>query len=113
MFKTPLFLALSLCAVALDGCSMVPDDTRAAYEVSGPGSRDSTPMAQLPPAAGDVVSVVESADKGVITQKIVLKGDAATWGENGVVVTVDQSPTVLSKKAGRRPSPPRRSSGAN
>ena len=49
-------------------------------------------MAQLPPSAGDVVSVIESAEKGVITQKIVLKGDAATWGENGVVVVVDQSP---------------------
>ena len=105
MFKTPFILALSLCAVTLAGCSMVPDDTRAAYEVTGSGSAGSQPMAQLPLTAGAVVSVVESANKGVITQKIVLKGDATTWGENGAVVVVDQSPDRPVEKSWSVPKP--------
>ena len=85
-------LALSLSVGALAACSQAPVDTRAAFEVTDPGAPADTPMAQLPAAAGEQVAVVQSADHGIITQKIVLRGDAATWGENGIVVVVDQNP---------------------
>ena len=84
-------LALGLCVAALGACSQFVD-TRAAFEVADPSAPADTPMAQLPVAAGEPVSIVQSADHGVITQKIVLRGDAATWGENGIVVIVDQNP---------------------
>ena len=85
-------LALSLAVAALAACSRAAVDTRAAFEVTDPSAPADTPMAQLPVAAGDPVSVVQSADHGIITQKIVLRGDAATWGENGIVVVVDENP---------------------
>jgi len=84
--------ALSVGVAALAACSQAPVDTRAAFEVANPSAPTDTPMAQLPAAAGELVAVVQSSDHGIITQKIVLRGDAATWGENGMVVVVDQNP---------------------
>ncbi len=86
----PSLLLIGVSVGALAGCSVAPPDTRAALELTGAGQAAGLPMAQLPAASGDLVSVVESVDQGVLTQKIVLKGDSATWGENGVVVVVDQ-----------------------
>ena len=53
--------------------------------------RPRIPMAQLPPDAGDVISVLQSRIAGVLTQRIVLKGDAGTEGENAIEVNVDQN----------------------
>lgn len=77
-------------SLALQGCSFAPKDTRAVYEPVSDVAARTAPMAQLPAEAGDVISVLQSRENGVLTQRIVLKGDAATGGENSIVVTVDQ-----------------------
>lgn len=84
-----------LLVAALAGCSTAPRETRAGYEAVADGSGlpgDSrAPMAELPAAAGAVVAVVEAQSRGVLTQRIVLRGDPGTVGENAIVVKVDQS----------------------
>jgi len=85
--------AAGAAIAALAGCAMAPLDTRAGYEAveqdapaGGPA-----PMAELPAAAGEVTAVLQSKVRGVLTQRIVLKGDPNTVGENAVIVKVDQS----------------------
>jgi hypothetical protein len=48
-------------------------------------------MAELPPAAGEVVAILQNQVRSVLTQRIVLKGDPDTIGENSIVVKVDRS----------------------
>src|SRR5947208_6176093 len=89
-------LALAcLLAAAVAGCSTTPRETRAGYEaVAAPaaGPSDSrAPMAELPAAAGAEVAVMEAEARGVVTQRIVLQGDPNTFGENAIVVKVEQS----------------------
>lgn len=48
-------------------------------------------MAQLPPDAGEVISVLQSRIAGVLSQRIVLQGDAGTDGENAIEINVDQN----------------------
>lgn len=85
-----LVLPFILVAGALEGCSVAPRDTRAVYEPVTDITATATPMAQLSPSAGEVVSVLESKSAGILTQRIVLKGDPRTPGENGVTIKVDQ-----------------------
>ena len=88
-------LALAgVLVAALVGCSVAPRDTRAGYEAvaeSAPATDGRAPMAELPAAAGAVVAVLQSQVRGVLTQRIVLRGDPDTLGENAIVVKVDQS----------------------
>ncbi len=49
-------------------------------------------MATLPAAAGAVVAVLQTTAHGVLTQRIVLKGDPDTVGENAIVVKVNVDP---------------------
>jgi hypothetical protein len=87
-----LAVPVIVCAAALNGCSMQAFETRAAYEpVTDVASASATPMAVLSPSAGDVVSVLQSRVEGILTQRIVLRGDPQTEGENQIVVKVDQS----------------------
>ncbi len=86
-----VLLGLILLASALDGCSVTPRDTRAAYEPVTDATASATPMAQLPPDAGEVVSVLQSRIAGVLSQRIVLRGDGGAEGENQIEVNVDQS----------------------
>jgi hypothetical protein len=86
---------LSLSLGALAGCSSAPRETRAGFEAvasaePAPGD-DRAPMAELPPAAGAVVAVLQAQAHGVLTQRIVLRGDPDTLGENAIVVKVDRS----------------------
>ena len=80
--------ALTVC-LALGGCSLQPTDNRAAFEASSDMVPAAQPMAQLPAAAGEQLSMLQSNLQGPLTQKIVLQGDPATGGENRIVVTVD------------------------
>jgi len=86
-----VFVPVVLAAAALQGCSVTPRDTRAVYEPVTDISSTATPMAQLPPAAGDLVSILQSKVGGVLIQRIVLRGDPETGGENQIVVKVDQT----------------------
>ena len=87
--------ALAFLFIAgLAGCSAAPNETRAGYEAVSeiaPATDGRTPMAELPVAAGAVVALVQSQVRGVLTQRIVLRGDPGTLGENAIVVKVDQS----------------------
>jgi Cellulose biosynthesis protein BcsN len=85
-FVAPAFLA---ACVALGGCSMQPTDTRATFESTSDMAPSTRPMAQLPAAAGEQISVLQSNLQGPLTQKIILQGDPATGGENRITVTVD------------------------
>jgi len=87
-----LILPIVMMATALDGCSVAPRDTRAAYEPITDATATAMPMAQLSPGAGEVISVLENRAAGVLTQRIILKGDALTGGENQIIVKVDQNP---------------------
>jgi hypothetical protein len=94
--------AVSLAAL-LAGCSAGPLDTRAAYETSDGGGADGqSAMASLPPAAGAPVAVLQSQSHGVLTQRVVLRGDPNTIGENSIVVriNVDRGPTDLDGPVG-------------
>ena len=83
---------------SLAGCSLVPGrDTRAGYEAVADASAPATgdgraPLATLPAAAGAVVAVLQTTAHGVLTQRIVLKGDPDTVGENAIVVKVNVDP---------------------
>jgi len=103
--RASVLLSVAAIAVVASGCSSAPGDSRAAYEPAGPVNAPGTPMAELPAAAGGVVSVIQSEDRGVITQKVVLRGDAATWGENGAVVVVDESRRNPGDPSGAAPKP--------
>jgi len=85
--RTALLLGAMACA--LDACSLAPRETRAVYEPVTDATAAATPMAQLPPAAGEVVGVLQSRVSGVFTQRIVLAGDRDSGGENTIVVMVD------------------------
>jgi len=77
---------------ALAGCSMAPQDTRAGYEaVEEPTAAGPAVMAELPAAAGQVTAVLQSQVRGVLTQRIVLRGDPGVAGENAIIVKVDAS----------------------
>ena len=86
------FLAV-LAVAALAGCSAPPRESGAGYEaVAEAGAPDGRlPMAELPPGAGKVVAVMQNKSHDVLTQRIVLSGDADTLGENSIVVKVNQS----------------------
>jgi hypothetical protein len=90
--RSTRFLAVPAVAAALAGCSMQARDTRAAYEpVTDITAVSSTPMAVLSPSAGEVISVLQSRADGILTQRIVLRGDPQTEGENHIIIKVDQS----------------------
>ena len=94
--------AVSLAALVA-ACSAGPLDTRAAYESSDEERADAqSAMASLPPAAGAPVAVLQSQAHGVLTQRIVLRGDPNTIGENAIVVrvNVDRGPTDLDGPVG-------------
>lgn len=95
-------LAATIC---LSGCSYSPRETRAAYESASDAGPASSPMAGLPGGAGDVVTVLQSKSDGMLEQKIVLRGDIATGGENFIRVTVDQHPSSPGIPDGRSPKP--------
>jgi hypothetical protein len=77
---------------ALAGCSVAPRDTRAGYEaVGGAPSAGSGEMAELPAGAGEVTAVLQSRVHGLVTQRIVLKGDPGVAGENAIIVKIDDS----------------------
>ncbi len=83
-----------LLLTSLAGCSVAPSDTRAGYEAVtevASATEGRSPMAELPVAAGAVVAILQSQVRGVLTQRIVLRGDPNTLGENAIVVKVDQS----------------------
>ena len=69
---------------------MGPREAYQALVEAGP-AEGPTPLAELPAAAGRVVAVMQNEVRGVLTQRIVLKGDADTYGENALVVKVDRS----------------------
>ncbi len=94
--------AAGLAFAALAGCAVAPLDTRAGYEALDEGAGGPAPMAQLPAAAGAVTAVLQSKVRGVLTQRIVLKGDPGVAGENAIIVKVDQSrgPQDLDGPAG-------------
>jgi hypothetical protein len=48
-------------------------------------------MAELPAAAGAPIAVLQTEAHDVLTQRIVLKGDAGTLGENAIVVKVNEA----------------------
>jgi hypothetical protein len=81
--------------------------TRAVYEPVTDISSTTTPMAQLPAAAGEVVSVLQSRLAGVLIQRIVLRGDPQTGGENQIVVRVDQNERRPGDIDGPVPKPTR------
>jgi hypothetical protein len=85
--------AAGAALAALAGCAMSPLDTRAGYEAveEGATAGGPAPMAELPAAAGDVAAVLQTKERGVLTQRIVLKGDPGAIGENAIIVKVDQS----------------------
>jgi hypothetical protein len=86
-----VLVSVVLLLAWLGGCSVTPRDTRASYEPVADISATSTPMAQLPAAAGEVVSILQSRVGGVLVQRVVLRGDPRTGGENQIVVRVDQN----------------------
>ena len=83
---------LAMLVLALPGCAVAPRDTRAAYEPVTDVTEGRSPMAELPAAAGDVVALMQNQTRGILTQRIVLRGDADTFGENAIVVKVDRGP---------------------
>ena len=91
----------ALMAGALAGCSAGPNETRAAYEAPEASAPEAA-MASLPAAAGAPVAVMQSQTHGVLTQRIVLRGDPDTVGENAIVVRVDvgRGPSDLDGPAG-------------
>jgi len=99
-------LAAVLAAPALlVGCSTQPRDSRSAFEGSSEPMPASPPMAQLPAAAGDQISVLQSNVDGLLVQKIVLRGDDATGGENRVTVSVDIGTSRPGESDWKAPKP--------
>ena len=94
-----------LMASALSGCSVAPRDSRAVYEPVTDATSSAAPMARLSPSAGDVVAVLESRVGGVLTQRVVLKGDPQTPGENAVTIKVDQGSRGIADVRGEVPKP--------
>jgi hypothetical protein len=83
-----------LLIAALAGCSAAPPVTRAGFESSDASDLPASgpaPMAELPAAAGAVVAVLQSDAHDTLTQRIVLKGDPDTVGENAIVVKVNET----------------------
>jgi len=98
--------ALLAACVVLQGCSMLQlSDTRAAFEASSDMVAAARPMAQLPAAAGEQLSVLQSNLQGPLTQKIVLQGDPATSGENRIIVTVDLEQAAPGELDSKVPKP--------
>ncbi len=104
VFQGPLrgVALAALMAGALAGCSAGPLDTRAAYETPEAATSENNMMASLPPAAGAPVAVIQSQAHGVLTQRIVLRGDPNMVGENAIVVkvNVDHGPTDIDGPVG-------------
>jgi hypothetical protein len=97
--------ALAAASSALAGCSMHPFDDRAAFESTTDLAPAARPMAQLPAAAGEPISVLQSNLQGPLTQRIVLQGDPATGGENRIIVTVDRDQPMPGESDYKVPKP--------
>lgn len=91
--RTQTCLALMACFVAgsLSGCSYAPHETRAAYEPVTDSTSTAKPLALLPAEGGAIVAVLESRVSGIYTQRIIFSGDAATDGENAVILQIDET----------------------
>lgn len=88
----PALVFLSLAV--LSGCSILPPITRAGFEAvdeSASPSNQPAAMAELPAAAGAPIAVLQTEAHDVLTQRIVLKGDPGTLGENAIVVKVNEA----------------------
>jgi len=72
-----------LAAVALVGCTILPETTGG---IIVPPRRPA-PWAALPPEAGEVLSVVERDDPDIRTQRIVLAGQSSQAGENMIQIS--------------------------
>ena len=94
-----------IACLALGGCSLAPADHRAAFEASSDMVPAASPMAQLPAAAGEQISVLQSNLQGPLTQKIILQGDPATGGENRITVTVDLDQPMRGEADYKVPKP--------
>jgi hypothetical protein len=82
----------ALLVASLSSCSVMPFDVRAGYEaVETPRTDEPAPMAELPAAAGKVAAVLQTEAHDVLTQRIVLKGDPDTFGENAIIVKVNEA----------------------
>jgi len=83
---------LALLSSALSGCSLLVRDNHSAYEAVANNADAHAPLAELPISAGEVVAVLQNQTRGVLTQRIVLRGEAGTIGENAIIVKVDTDP---------------------
>jgi hypothetical protein len=83
---------LALLSSALSGCSLLQHDNHSAYEASADTPDTHTPLAELPIAAGEVVAVLQNQTRLVLTQRIVLRGEPGTIGENAIIVKIDNDP---------------------
>jgi len=83
---------LALLSSALSGCSLLQHDNHSAYEAVADTADAHTPLAELPTAAGEVIAVLQNQTRGVLTQRIVLRGESGTIGENAIVVKVNNDP---------------------
>ena len=72
-----------LAAVALVGCTILPETTGGIIVPS----RRPAPWAALPAEAGEVLSVVERDDPDIRTQRIVLAGLSSQAGENIIQIS--------------------------
>jgi hypothetical protein len=82
----------ALLSSALSGCSLLQHDNHSAYEAVADTAETYAPLAELPTAAGEVVTVLQNQTRGVLTQRIVLRGDPGTIGENAIIVKIDNDP---------------------
>jgi Cellulose biosynthesis protein BcsN len=82
----------ALLSSALSGCSLLQHDHHSIYEPTGDTAEAHAPLAELPTAAGEVVAVLQNEIRGVLTQRIVLRGDPGTIGENAIIVKIDNDP---------------------
>jgi hypothetical protein len=96
---------LVVLIAGLAGCATASRETRAVYEPATDVTSSSSPMAQISPSAGEVVSVVQSQANALVTQRIVLKGDAQTPGENQIVIKVDLASTINNGALAPVPKP--------
>jgi hypothetical protein len=95
----------STVALLLGACSMQPHESRSSFESASTVDASAHPMAQLPPAAGEQLAVLEAKRDGVLNQEIVLRGDAATTGENKISVAVDIDGAYPGETDKRTPKP--------
>jgi hypothetical protein len=82
----------ALLSSALSGCSLLQHDNHSAYEAVADTAEAHAPLAELPTAAGEVVTVLQNQTRGVLTQRIVLRGEPGTIGENAIIVKIDNDP---------------------